>query len=85
MPFLSLANQKRYIALHHIGLYADPQATAWVRDAYAATDFPLDMGKSCIRFNNMAKNPHRPRRPTRRPHQLEEFLDTYRESRRSPT
>lgn len=57
LPFLSLANQKRHIALYHLGLYADPAAQRWFEDAYAATGQKLDMGKSCIRFTRPAAIP----------------------------
>jgi hypothetical protein len=51
LPFISIANQKNYIALHHMGLYASPQLLQWFTDAYAQTvPTKLDMGKGCIRF-----------------------------------
>ena len=57
LPFLSLANQKRHIALYHLGLYADPSAQAWFEREYARTGEQLDMGKSCIRFARPAHIP----------------------------
>lgn len=51
LPFISIASQKNFIALYHMGLYADPQLMAWFTDAYAkAVPGKLDMGKSCVRF-----------------------------------
>lgn len=51
LPFLSLAAQKNYIAIYHMGLYSDPQLLKWFQDAFAAESATkLDMGKSCIRF-----------------------------------
>ncbi len=57
LPFLSLASQKRHIALYHLGLYADPEAQRWFAREYAATGQKLDMGKSCIRFARPADIP----------------------------
>jgi uncharacterized protein YdhG (YjbR/CyaY superfamily) len=59
LPFLSLANQKNYIALYHLGLYASPELLSWFSSAYAALQIgKLDIGKSCIRFKNPAKIPY---------------------------
>lgn len=51
LPFLSIASQKNFIAVYHMGLYADPVLLDWFTKAYAKADVgKLDMGKSCIRF-----------------------------------
>ena len=51
LPFISLASQKNFIALYHMGIYADPQLLKWFTDEYSKTSkTKLDMGKSCIRF-----------------------------------
>ena len=53
LPFISLASQKNYIALYHMGLYADPQLLSWFTSEYSRQcKTKLDMGKSCIRFKN---------------------------------
>jgi len=54
LPFLSIASQKNFIAVYHMGVYANPKLLKWF-----VTEFPkhskskLDMGKSCIRFKKM--------------------------------
>lgn len=58
VSFLGLANQKNYIALYHMGLYADAELLKWFEDEYAKTGEKLDMGKSCIRFKNASKLPY---------------------------
>jgi uncharacterized protein YdhG (YjbR/CyaY superfamily) len=58
VSFMGIANQKNYIALYHMGIYADEQLLVWFRDAYAKTGLKLDMGKSCIRFKNTDKIPY---------------------------
>jgi len=53
LPFLSLASQKNYIALYHMGLYGKPEVEEWFVKEYAdRVPTKLDMGKSCIRFKN---------------------------------
>lgn len=51
LPFMSIASQKNFIAVYHMGLYSDPVLMKWFTEAFAkATAAKLDMGKSCIRF-----------------------------------
>lgn len=51
LPFISLASQKNFIALYHMGIYADPKLLKWFTDEYSKTSkTKIDMGKSCIRF-----------------------------------
>ncbi len=51
LPFVSIASQKNYIALYHMGLMAMPQLLQWFREEYPNhSKSGLDMGKSCIRF-----------------------------------
>ena len=58
LPFLNLASQKNFIALYHMGIYADDKLLAWFQEAYAqAIPTKLDMGKSCIRFKRMDRIP----------------------------
>ncbi len=59
LPFLSLASQKNYIALYHMGIYAKDELEEWFRTEYARrTSSKLDMGKSCIRFKSIQKIPY---------------------------
>lgn len=59
LPFIGLASQKHFIAVYHMGLYADEALLEWFLDAYAQScDTKLDMGKSCIRFNKMDQIPY---------------------------
>lgn len=51
LPFLGLASQKNFIAVYHMGIYADPKLLKWFTDEYPKhSKTKLDMGKSCIRF-----------------------------------
>jgi hypothetical protein len=58
LPFLSIASQKNFIAVYHMGLYANPELLAWFLEEYPKhTTAKLDMGKSCIRFKKPAQIP----------------------------
>jgi Domain of unknown function (DU1801) len=51
LPFMSLASQKNFIALYHMGMYADEKLPQWFQDSWKKhSTKKLDMGKSCIRF-----------------------------------
>lgn len=59
LPFINLASQKNYVALYHMGLYADKKLLAWFTKQYATrVEGKLDMGKSCIRFKKMDNIPY---------------------------
>lgn len=54
LPFINLASQKQYVALYHMGLYADKKMLNWFTAAWKTrVDVKLDMGKSCIRFKKL--------------------------------
>jgi uncharacterized protein YdhG (YjbR/CyaY superfamily) len=58
LPFMGFASQKNFIAVYHMGVYADPKLHKWFTDEYAKAGIgKLDMGKSCIRFKNPEKIP----------------------------
>jgi uncharacterized protein YdhG (YjbR/CyaY superfamily) len=51
LPFLNFASQKNFVALYHMGIYADPKLLAWFQKQWPKhCSTKLDMGKSCIRF-----------------------------------
>jgi hypothetical protein len=51
LPFLSIASQKNFIALYHMGIYSDKALHDWFVAEYPNhVKTKLDMGKSCIRF-----------------------------------
>jgi Domain of unknown function (DU1801) len=58
LPFISIGSQKNYIALHHLGIYADAELVAWFQNEYPKhSKTKLDMGKGCIRFKNISQIP----------------------------
>jgi hypothetical protein len=59
LPFINLASQKNFIALYHMGLYADQQLLDWFTSEYPKhSKSKLDMGKSCIRFKKTDAIPY---------------------------
>lgn len=51
LPFLSIASQKNFVAVYHMGIYADKKLLDWFTAEYPKhIKGKLDMGKSCIRF-----------------------------------
>jgi len=59
LPFLGIASQKNFIALYHLGIYANPGLLKWFTDEFPKySKLKLDMGKSCIRFKNVNQIPY---------------------------
>ncbi len=51
LPFITMASQKQFIAIYHMGIYMDQQLLDWFIAAHAkASSQKLDLGKSCIRY-----------------------------------
>jgi len=58
LPFVSIAAQKNFIALYHMGIYAQPELLNWFVQEYPKhVSAKLDMGKSCIRFKKIDNIP----------------------------
>ena len=58
LPFLNIASQKNFIAVYHMGIYADPKLLDWfVKEYPKHSKAKLDMGKSCIRFKKPEEIP----------------------------
>ena len=60
LPFMSLASQKNFIAIYHMGVYANPGLLKWFTEEYVKAGVgKLDMGKSCIRFKKEENIPYK--------------------------
>ncbi len=58
LPFMNIASQKNFIAVYHMGIYANPDLMAWFVEEYPKYNSrKLDMGKSCIRFKKPEEIP----------------------------
>ena len=59
LPFMSVASQKNFIAIYHMGIYADKKLLDWFTKEYPKHNkTKLDMGKSCIRFKKIDQIPY---------------------------
>ncbi len=59
LPFINLASQKNFIAVYHMGVYADKKIMDWFLKEYPKhSNRKLDMGKSCIRFKKIENIPY---------------------------
>lgn len=59
LPFISIASQKNFVALYHMGIYANPKLLEWFTTEYPKhSKRKLDMGKSCVRFKKMDDIPY---------------------------
>lgn len=58
LGLMSIASQKNFIAVYHMGMYGDPKLLEWFVSEYPKhCKNKLDMGKSCIRFKNIKNIP----------------------------
>ncbi len=59
LPFVSFASQKNFVALYHMGIYANTDLYNWFVLEYPKhCKSKLDMGKSCIRFKKIDDIPY---------------------------
>jgi uncharacterized protein YdhG (YjbR/CyaY superfamily) len=59
LPFMSIASQKNFIGLYHMGIYADVKLLKWWEKEYAQyCTKKIDMGKSCIRLKHLDDIPY---------------------------
>ena len=55
---MGIASQKNFVAVYHMGIYADKKLMDWFVDEYPNhVTTKLDMGKSCIRFKKPEQIP----------------------------
>ena len=53
LMYAALASQKRYMAVHLMGIYTSPSDRAAFEAAYRATGKRFDAGKACVRFRKL--------------------------------
>lgn len=60
LPFMNIASQKNFVAVYHMGVYANPKLLKWFTDEHAkASPKKLDMGKSCMRYKKPEDIPYK--------------------------
>jgi hypothetical protein len=57
LSYVSLASQKRHMALYLMGIYSDDGNRAWFDREIADRGLKLDTGKSCVRFKRLEDLP----------------------------
>ncbi len=78
LPFMNIASQKNFVALYHMGIYANEDILKWFQ-----AEFPkhckrkLDMGKSCIRFKYLDDIPYELIGELTRKIKVQDWIDTY--------
>jgi len=78
LPFVALASQKNFIALYHMGIYANPQIYEWFVEEYPKhSKAKLDMGKSCVRFKKMDQIPFKLLGELMTKVSVKEWIETY--------
>ena len=56
---MSIAAQKNFVAIYHMGIYSDPALMEWfVAEHAKRSTGKLDMGKSCIRYKKAEAIPY---------------------------
>ena len=59
LPFMNIASQKNFIALYHMGIYANDELMKWFTEELANhSPAKSDMGKSCLRFKKPESIPY---------------------------
>lgn len=59
LPFINIASQKNFVAVYHMGIYANKELFDWfVKEYPKHVKRKLDMGKSCIRFKKIEDIPY---------------------------
>jgi Domain of unknown function (DU1801) len=60
LPFVNIASQKNFIAIYHMGIYANPVLLKWFTAEYPKhSPAKLDMGKGCLRFKKPEQIPYK--------------------------
>ncbi len=59
LPFMSIASQKNFIGVYHMGVYSNKELYDWFVEEYGKRcKYKLDMGKSCVRLKRIDDIPY---------------------------
>jgi len=59
LPFMSIASQKNFVGVYHMGIYANKELYDWFVNEYPKhSNRKIDMGKSCIRLKKIEEIPY---------------------------
>lgn len=80
LGFVSIASQKNFISLYHMGIYGSPKLLEWFVNEYPKhCKTKLDMGKGCIRFKKMEDIPYKLIGELMKKITVKEYISTYEE------
>ncbi|MBT8267393.1 MAG: DUF1801 domain-containing protein [Bacteroidia bacterium] len=78
LPFMSIASQKNFIAVYHMGVYANEKLLKWFTSEYPKhCKYKLDMGKSCVRFKKIEDIPYELIAELSRKMTAQQWIDLY--------
>ena len=78
LPFVNLASQKNFIALYHMGIYANKEIYDWFVLEYPKhCKYKLDMGKSCVRFKKKEDIPFDLIAELMQKYTVKDWIETY--------
>lgn len=78
LPFANIASQKNFIALYHMGIYANPEILDWFVAEYPKhCKRKLDMGKSCVRFKKPEEIPFKLIAELMQKMTMQDWIDLY--------
>ena len=82
LGMVSIASQKNFIALYHMGLYANPELLKWFTTEYPKhINAKLNMGKSCMRFKKPEDIPYKLIGELIKKVSVENWIDAYEKAR----
>ncbi len=78
LPFIGIGSPKNFIALYHMGIYANPEILNWFITEYPKhSTQKLDIGKSCIRFKKVDQIPFDLIRALVQKISVQDWINTY--------
>lgn len=78
LPFISLAAQKNFISLYHMGMYTDSELVNWFTIEFPKhSKYKLDMGKCCIRLKKTDGIPYDLIKELVQKTSVSEYIQTY--------
>ncbi|TYP94092.1 protein of unknown function (DU1801) [Fodinibius salinus] len=82
LNYLGLAAQKKHNALYLMSVYQDEELQDWLEEQFEEANKPMDMGRSCLRFQNINDLPLDAIATIIAKHTPEDFIAAYEETRK---
>ena len=83
LPFVSIAAQKKHLAIYHMGMITNETLRNWFQESYAQqVPTKLNMGKSCLRLTNIKHIPYKLIAELMRKMTVEDWIEEYEKMQR---